>query len=636
MVHAKRAESRIAGVSARAEYTENERLEGPVRPNDRSTPAPLPLQLLLQRPLHSRSVGDCGRIGIVCARRFGTLVSSTVRLCKARLPRTCRTSDKDSTISKPSIARSAAMMSTATALSRISGFLRMWATAYALGATGLMSAYSVANNIPNMIFELAAGGIISSLFIPTFMELRETKDEETAWRFTSHVFNLAVLVLGVVGIIGTLFPAPFVWTQTFRMPANQAAGVVGDATFFFKFFAIQVVLYGAGSVISAVLNSQRRYFWPAVGPIFNNVVAIATMIAFVALRGNIDLALVVLASGTTLAVLVMFAVQVPALLKSGWRHSWGLGLEDPALRRMLWLAIPTVIYVVTNLVAVSFRNASAFAVPGLNGSGPSILTYAWIFYQLPYGILAVALATAVFTELADAAGRQDNEEFKSTFLRGLRTTGVLMLPTSALLIALATPLVSLYRVGAFAASDVPLVVGALRWWACGLIFYASTMFLLRTFYSLKDTRTPMTVNLVLTVVQIGLYVLLSTGVGAWPGLGINGLPIADVVFFTLSSVTLAVLLRRRIGGYDLRGVGSTFGRMLLASVIAAAAAWAVARACVPLMAGIGGSLVQIAAGGIVGLAIAVVLGKLMGVGEISVALDGVKRLASRSRSSGGK
>ena len=240
----------------------------------------------------------------------------------------------------------------------------------------------------------------------------------------------------------------------------------------------------------------------------------------------------VLAAGTTLAVLVMFAVQVPALLKTGWRHSWGLGLEDPALRRMLWLAVPTVIYVVTNLVAVSFRNASAFAV---SPTGPSILTYAWIFYQLPYGILAVALATAVFTELADAAGRQDTEEFKSTFLRGLRTTGVLMLPTSALLIALATPLVSLYRVGAFRARDVPLVVGALRWWACGLIFYASTMFLLRTFYSLKDTRTPMLVNIALTVVQIGLYVVLSTGVGAWPGIGINGIPIADVVFFTLSS-----------------------------------------------------------------------------------------------------
>ena len=526
------------------------------------------------------------------------------------------------------------MMSTATMLSRVSGFLRMWATAYALGATGLMSAYSVANNIPNMIFELAAGGIISSLFIPTFMELRETSDEETAWRFTSHVFNLTVLVLGVVGVIGTLFPVPFVWTQTFRMASTQSSSVVPQATLFFRFFAIQVVLYGAGSVISALLNSQRRYFWPAVGPIFNNLVAIATMLAFVALKGTMGVALVVLASGTTLAVLVMFAVQVPDLLKSGWRHSWGLGIDDPALRRMLVLALPTVIYVVTNLVAVSFRNASAFAVPGLAGSGPSILTYAWIFYQLPYGILAVALATAVFTELAEAAGRQDNEQFKATFLGGLRTTGVLMLPTSALLIALATPLVSLYRVGAFSESDVPLVVGALRWWASGLIFYASTMFLLRTFYSLKDTRTPMLVNLVLTAVQVGLYVALSTGVGAWHGVGINGLPIADVVFFALSSIALAMLLRRRIGGYDLRGVASALARMLVASVISAGAAWAVAAACAGLVGGVGGSLVQVIAGGAVGLTLAVVLGMLLRVREVSAAVDSVKRIATRSRTRG--
>ena len=220
---------------------------------------------------------------------------------------------------------------------------------------------------------------------------------------------------------------------------------------------------------------------------------------------------------------------------------------------MLVLAVPTVIYVVTNLVAVSFRNASAFAV---SPTGPSILTYAWIFYQLPYGILAVALATAVFTELADAAGRQDTEEFKQTFLRGLRTTGVLMLPTSALLIALATPLVSLYRVGAFQA-----VRRAARR-RCAALVGLRTDLLREHHVPAADVllaqghaARPCSVNVALTVVQVGLYVVLSTGIGAWPGLGINGMPIADVVFFTLSSVTLALLLRRRIGGYDLRGVG---------------------------------------------------------------------------------
>ncbi len=542
-------------------------------------------------------------------------------------PAACQRTPKGTTIAQPSIARSTATMSTATMLSRVTGFVRMWATAYALGATGLMAAYSVANNIPNMIFELVAGGIISSLFIPTFMELRETRTEEEAWRFTSHVFNLAVLGLGVLALVGTIFPQPFVWTQTFRMKPDESHAVVQAATFFFRFFAIQVVLYGAGSIISGLLNSQRRYLWPAIGPIFNNVIAIATMIAFVALRGNMPVAMIVLAAGTTLAVLIMFAVQVPAVLKTGWRYSWGLGLDDPALRRMLRLAIPTVIYVITNLVAVSFRNASAFAV---SPNGPSVLTYAWIFYQLPYGILAVALATAIFTELAEAAGRRDDDDFKATFSRGLRATGVLMLPTSALLVALATPLVTLYRVGAFKASDVPLVAGALRWWAAGLIFYAATMFLLRTFYSLKDTRTPMWVNLVLTIcVQIALYLLLTTGFGSWHGLGINGIPIADSVFYLCVAMALAALLRRRIGGFDMRGIASTFLRMAIASVVAAAAAWAIAYGLSLVTTGFGGAVIQVAVAGIAGLLLAFALGRMLGVTEVTAATAMLRRLASR-------
>ena len=510
----------------------------------------------------------------------------------------------------------------------------MWAPAYALGATGLMSAYTVANNIPNMIFELVAGGIISSLFIPLFMELRETRSEEDAWAFTSHVFNLAVLSLGVLALIGTIWPQPFVWTQTFRMSPVEAQRVVPAATFFFRFFALQVVLYGAGAIISEILNSRREYFWPAVGPIFNNMVAIAAMLAFVALGGKTVGALILsrpatvaLAAGTTLAVVVMFAVQVPAVFRAGWRHSGGLGLRDPALRRMLVLAVPTVIYVVTNLVAVSFRNASAFAV---SDAGPSILTYAWIFYQLPYGILAGALATAVFTELADAAGRKDDAEFKATFARGLRATGVLMLPTSALLVALATPLVTLYRVGAFKASDVPIVAVALRWWAAGLIFYACTMFLLRTFYSLKDTHTPMWVNLVLTaLVQITLYVVLTTGIWGWPGLGINGVPIADSVFYFCIAAVLAWLLRRRIGGYDFRGIASTFVRMTLASVLAAAIAWAIATALARVTGGFFGAVIQVTVAGLAGLALALLLGRVLGVSEVASATAMLRRLAGR-------
>ncbi len=518
------------------------------------------------------------------------------------------------------------MMSSLTAMSRVTGFLRIWATAFALGATGLMSAYSIANNIPNMIFELVAGGIISALFIPSFIDARENGGEESAWRFASHVFNIAVISLGFIALIGTVWPLPFIWTQTFRLPAGASNDLVKTAEVFFRYFAIQVVLYGAGSVISGLLNSQRKYFWPAIAPVFNNLFAIAAMLAFVALKDDLRLATIVLAVGTTFSVLVMFAVQVPALIKSGVRYSWGIGLDDPAVRKMLRLAVPTVIYVLTNLVAVSFRNASALAV---SDKGVSVLAYAWVFYQLPYGILAVALATAVFTELSEAAGKQNWVDFKATFARGLRITGVLMLPTSAVLIALATPLISLYRVGAFKQEDVPLVAGALRYWAAGLVFYAGTLYILRAFYSLKDTRTPMLVNLVTTTIHIALYLVLSTGFGSWPGLGINGMPAADVVFFAINFTVLAYLLRKRIGGFDVKGIVKSYTLMAIASLLGGAVAFGVSYALSTVADGFAGSLLQVIVGGSAGLATALAVGRLAGIAEVTTATTVLGKFAHR-------
>ncbi|MBI5230988.1 MAG: murein biosynthesis integral membrane protein MurJ [Coriobacteriales bacterium] len=517
-------------------------------------------------------------------------------------------------------------MSTATTLSRVTGFVRMWSIAFALGATGLMSAYSVANNIPNMLFELVAGGIISSIFIPMLLEIRAQRSPTESDRFASHVFNLAVVALGVIAFVGTLFPQPFIWTQTFRLSGAEAEQVRSAAEFFFRFFAIQIVIYGAGSIMQARLNASRKYLWPALGPVFNNFVVIGTMFAYVALREAPGSANVVLAVGTTLGVVAIFGVQVPSLIKLGVNWSPGLGLHDPDVRKMLVLAVPSVVYVVASLVGVSFRNASAFAVMP---EGPSVLTYAWTFYQLPYGILAVALATAVFTELSEAAGLKDWTAFKDQFSRGLRATGVLMLPASALLVALATPLVTLYRIGAFGEDAVPIVAGALRWWAAGLIFFAASMYVLRTFYSLKDTRTPAVVNVALTGLQVGLYYVLSTGIGAWAGLGINGIPIADGIFFAVKLVALTWLLRRAIGSFDLRTVAGTYARMLAASVLAAGLAFGIVTLMAPYTPGVAGALTQVFVAGTIGLVAAWLLARLFGVTEVSIVTTMLRRALGR-------
>jgi len=257
--------------------------------------------------------------------------------------------------------------------------------------------------------------------------------------------------------------------------------------------------------------------------------------------------------------------------------------------------------------------------------------YAWNFYQLPYGILAVALATAVFTELSESAGKHDMAEFKQHLSHGLRTTGVLILPSAAALAVLARPLVSLYRAGAFSAEAVAPVSSALRFWSVTLIFYAAMMFVLRAFYSLKDTLTPALVNLVMTVVQVALYWALTTGFGAWPGLGINGIPIADAIFYVSMLIALVALLRKKIGAFDLRSVVATFVKMSVASLCGGAAAYGIALFAEPLAAGVTGSLLAAGSGGAMCFAVALGVGAVLGVEEVrSVAVMG-KRLLSKKR-----
>ncbi len=506
-------------------------------------------------------------------------------------------------------------MSMATLLSRVTGFARMWATALALGATAISSSYNIANNVPNMIFELIAGGILSSLFIPTFMDVKKERGEAQSWRFASHVFNIFVLALGLVALVGTIFPEPFIWTQTFRMTSQEALSVRATAGFLFRFFAIQVVLYGGGMVVQAVLNAQRRYLWTALGPVFNNLVVIATMV-YVATQPLTNKTLIILACGTTFGVAAMFLVMLPSLKKTNVKYYFELGLNDPAVRRMLKLAIPGLLYVITNLVTVSFRNASALSV---KASGPSVLTYAWTWYQLPYGILAVALATALFTELSECATNKDISAFKQTLSSGLRQTALLIMPCAALLYALATPLTTLYMGGRFTSQDIPAVAGVLRTWALALTFYACMMFVLRSFYSLKDTRTPAYANLATSLVQIAGYTFLTTGFGSWKGFGLKGIPLSDLIFCFLQFSILTLLLRRKIGSFDLKSFISVVARMLIASVAGAAVSAGILHVLDPFFTGVSGALIKIIICAVAGLCVSFGLAALMRVKEVATA-----------------
>lgn len=517
------------------------------------------------------------------------------------------------------------MMSVSTMVSRLTGFVRTWAMAYALGLTAIADSYDIANNLPNMLFELLAGGVLSSVFIPLFMEQLQKNGDEDASRFASYVLNIIVIVLGAVALLGTIWPEPFVRTQTLTVSPEKAL----LATYLFRFFAVQIVFYGAGLVFTGVLNSYRKFLAPAIAPIFNNIVVTVVILGFyVPFRDTRpQLAIAALAVGTTLGVLAMAIVQIPSVFKVGFRYTARIDWHHPALKKVAVKMGPTLIYVVTNLVAVTFRTNFAMAT---GDGGQAALRYAWQFYQLPYGIFAVALATAIFPELAERASAKDWAGFKAMFARGFRSTAVLIIPLATMLAVLSRPIITLYRAGRFTAEDVPIVAGVLMWWAIGLFFFAAYMFVLKTFYSLQDTRTPMTTNIVATVIHVALYAGLTTGAFGIPGLGIVGIPIADGIFFALHLTALTLLLRRKIGGFDLRGIASALVRVLVASAVGGVAAWSVLALTAPLASG-AGFLVQLAVAGVVGVGITYGVAAAIGVSEVRAGADRLRRLLARGK-----
>ncbi|MCL2339482.1 MAG: murein biosynthesis integral membrane protein MurJ, partial [Actinomycetia bacterium] len=317
---------------------------------------------------------------------------------------------------QPTVSRSTAQMSAATLVSRLTGFVRTWAMAFALGNTLLTSAYSVANNLPNQIFELLAGGIISAVFLPVYLAEREKRGASAAHAYANNLLSIGLVLLGAVAVLATIFAPQVVFTQTF-LSQKMDPETVGLAIFFFRFFAIQLLFYGIGGLLSSLLNAHREFLWPMLGPIFNNIIVIIAMFGFPLLASsNPTLAMIWLAVGTTLGVVATFAVQIPALrrLQIPWRFQ--LRWRDPALKESLRLALPVTIFVLVNLVVASVFNAVALQI---TSTGPATMAYAWLWYQLPYGVIAVSLSTALFTEMSEANAAGDASKLRANIQMGL-------------------------------------------------------------------------------------------------------------------------------------------------------------------------------------------------------------------------
>ena len=511
------------------------------------------------------------------------------------------------------VGRSQLLISVCVAISRITGFIRTWAMGLAMGTTLLSSSYQVACNLPNQLYELVMGGMLVTAFLPVYVSLRKREGEERANQYASTLMGIVLVFLGVVALLATLFAPQVVWTQMFFSPSGDRELVV----YFFRFFAVQLLFYGVSAVAGGLLNSRSDYFWSSAAPIANNIVVIFAMFVYYFVSGdNPDFAKLVLAVGTPLGVFVQMAMQVPALAKNGVHlKPWRINLHDPALRETLALGIPTIVVTLCSFATVSVQNAAAMAV---SDAGSSVLYYARQWFTLPYAFLAVPVTTTLFTELAGMVADRDDAAVRRTIVSGTQQNFFSMVPFMLYLIVFAVPLVSLFRAGSFDWTSVSLVSGYLAVMALSLPFYACFLFMQKVFSALRAMKQYAVCNLVVSVVQVVLTIVLCLGAGSWGGYGLAGVALAQIAFFVLGTVWCYAYLSKRLGGIGLRTlVGSFISSLLVGAAGAAVGAvllWALQAFVMPIEAGgIPWALACIVVGGLASLVVTYGLGVVLHV-----------------------
>jgi putative peptidoglycan lipid II flippase len=526
--------------------------------------------------------------------------------------------------------RNTAVMSVGTTLSRLTGFLRLAAMTYALGITEsrLADAYNIANITPNILYELALGGILTSVVVPVVVEWLQEHGRDAAWDVVRRLFTFALVALTGIAVLGIVFAPVIVNLYTSGITAAAERDAVRElATFFLRWFMPQVVFYGIGAIATGLLNADRRFAAPMFAPILNNLIVIGTFFAFASMQEPgvlaTDTQRFVLAIGTTAGVAGMTLVLWPFVRSTGFRFRWRAGWRHPGVRTIGRLATWVFVYVVAN-------QALLLVVIVLAGPTQGWITAyaaALILFQLPHAIFAVSIFTALVPAMSGRWAAGDLEGFRRSLSQGLRATAAIVIPAALGYLVLARPIVRLLlEHGATEAGSGDLVADVLVAFAVGLFPFSAFQLLLRAFYSMQDTRTPALVNIVAIAINIALDLVFFFVLD----LGVQGLALGFALEYVFGAAALALIMGRRLHGLEGARILATIARTSLAGLATAAIAWLVARWLGDLVgtSSIAEQAAQVFGAVAAGLAVFVVVATLLRIEEVALVRD---QLVSRWR-----
>ena len=475
-----------------------------------------------------------------------------------------------------SLGRSSVILASGTVVSRVLGFISAIILARTLGTVGAgADTFALANQLPNNIYAIVAGGVLSAVLVPHIVKAGLDKDGGQS--FVNKIVTLGFVIFLAVAILATLL-APALVALYSQSGGEGGRGFspeeIALAVAFAYWCLPQVLFYALYSLLSEVLNA-RKVFGPFTwAPALNNIVAMAGLVAFSILFPGVNTAdalvwtpamVTVLAGSATAGVaaqaLILFLFWRKAGLTFRADFRWrgvGLGRTGRAVSWMFGMIL------VAQIAGVVQANVASLAA---GGDAPSlaILRFSWLIFMLPHSVVAVSLATAYFTRMSTHARDGDLSAVRSDFMESVSRIGFFMVLASAGLIVVSLPFARQFGGEPESIRAMALVIAL---YSLGLVAFSVLFVVQRVFYALEDTRTPF----FLQVVQATLFVSLALAVATLPvGQIAWGLALSASIAGGFQTLVAIVVLRRKLGGLSLKPLLVNFAKFSLAALPASAA-----------------------------------------------------------------
>ena len=494
---------------------------------------------------------------------------------------------------KARIGRATMILSGAFIASRILGLLRTSMFAYVFGTTQTSDAFLQAFLVPDLIFNIVAGGALSSAFIPVFTHyMIGERDERSAWHIASSALNLSIAIMMFLALLAIIFAPWLVPLYNPGVAQNELVLIISLSRIMF----LQSIVLGGGVIITSILNSKQNFLQPAIGTVLYNVGLIAGLIPGIFIMAHISTAHLSAAQVTTtitdhqttavyfatwgvvIGALLQVGAQIPGIIKVGMRYQFTFNYRHPGVIQIGRQMVPRII----NAAMLYFstfvdRGLILLMVVFLALKASDQNGYITQYYQalqlvlLPLGIFGMAISTAAFPTLAENVTRGRMDRVRAIIQDTLRSILFMSIPSSVGLIVLGLPIIQvLLQHGAYTLNSAESTAIPLAFFALGLAGLSCVEILTRSFYAMRDSKTPVIISIAQFILKIALSILFIQVVTniSW---GLGALALSTSLAGLLEAFVLLWLLHQRIGDLRLRELGNFVGRVLLASLAMGAA-----------------------------------------------------------------